>query len=118
MIRAIVLLTVFGTITAYGQGTSPRFDVASVKLSPAGATKTAKSQRIADHGRLTMLNVTLKGCILAAYGTKDYQLVGGPSWFDSDRYNIVAKTDLPVADSELLIGPCGSTCGALPPLHR
>src|SRR5690348_3598020 len=30
----------------------------------------------------------------------------------------LASTIAPVADSELLTGPCGSTCGALPPLHK
>jgi uncharacterized protein (TIGR03435 family) len=42
-------------------------------------------------GRFTASNATLKFLIQAAYRVRDDQIVGGPRWLDSVRYDIVAK---------------------------
>src|SRR5262249_5927882 len=46
-------------------------------------------------GRFRATNVTLKMLIGAAYGTPqplpEFQLVGGPKWMDTDRFDVVAK---------------------------
>jgi uncharacterized protein (TIGR03435 family) len=36
-------------------------------------------------------NVTLKRCIIGAYGISPHQIVGGPAWLDSDRFVIDAR---------------------------
>ncbi len=46
-------------------------------------------------------NITLRAIIRIAYGMvpgKEGRLVGGPSWLDSERYDITAKMDSSVAD--------------------
>ena len=45
-------------------------------------------------GRYTATNVTLRALVRSAYGVQhDAQLVGGPSWIDTDRFDIVAKAE-------------------------
>jgi len=38
-------------------------------------------------------NVTLETLIQSAFGVKDFQIVGGPSWLDSTAYDVSAKID-------------------------
>src|SRR6266513_1143090 len=44
-------------------------------------------------------NVTLQVLVKDAYGVEDNQISGGPSWFNSDRYDINAKMDSGTADA-------------------
>jgi len=43
-------------------------------------------------GRLKVTNSSLKTLIRAAYGIQNDQIVGGPKWLDTDRYDIDGKT--------------------------
>jgi len=43
-----------------------------------------------DEGRIDYSNVSLKDVVARAYSMKPYQ-ISGPSWLDSERYNITAK---------------------------
>ena len=100
MIRAFATLTgaVYVAGVIYSQSAAgPQFEVASVRPSRADATNGGSSVNTRD-GRLTMTNVTLRQCIVAAFRVKEYQLSGGPGWLNSDRYDIVAKADQPVKD--------------------
>jgi len=65
------------------------FEVASVKPNGSG---TGHSDVDVDNNLLRMNNVTLKACIVWAFGVTDAQ-VSGPSWLDSERFDIVAKTE-------------------------
>jgi uncharacterized protein (TIGR03435 family) len=90
-------LVVFTSCAAWAQTAenSPAFEVASVK--PA-APITGNMIRVMmrggpgsnDPGQITYTNVTLKNVLMNAYGVKGFQ-VSGPSWLDSERYDIVAK---------------------------
>jgi uncharacterized protein (TIGR03435 family) len=90
-------LVVFTSCAAFAQNPegAPEFEVASVK--PA-APPTEGRFRVgmsggpgsADPGQLTYTNVTLKNVLMNAYGVKGYQ-ISGPSWLDSERYDIAAK---------------------------
>jgi uncharacterized protein (TIGR03435 family) len=78
----------------------PAFDVVSIKPNKSGS------------GRISIMfkpdgysaeNVSLKMLILGAYGLKEDQLSGVPSWADSARYDIDAKVAGPdVADLQKL----------------
>ena len=97
MIRVVGLALVLSG-AAYGQS---RFEVASIKPS-AGDTSYA-SGLTTSKGRLTATNVTLKRCIMGAFGVGPNQIAGGPAWLESDRYDIAAKAELPtVSDTELM----------------
>jgi uncharacterized protein (TIGR03435 family) len=42
-------------------------------------------------GRFNTINTPVKLLITFAYQVQDYQLVGGPGWIGSDRFDVVAK---------------------------
>jgi uncharacterized protein (TIGR03435 family) len=71
----------------------PAFEVASVKPNKANDGRIGIG--LQPCGRFNATNVTLKMLIGMAYGTPqplpDAQLIGGPKWIDSDRFDVVAK---------------------------
>ena len=64
------------------------FDVASVKPNKSGD----QSSRVgmSPNGRFTATNVTLKQLVTNAYNLRSFQIIGGPNWFEADRFDIVA----------------------------
>jgi uncharacterized protein (TIGR03435 family) len=68
----------------------PSFDVASVKIAaPCCAPGQWRESKLLDD-RIDLRYVTMKYCVAAAYGVKEYQ-VSGPSWITEAHYDIVAK---------------------------
>ena len=102
MMRVVVGLAIYVSGAAYGQSAVvQRFEVASVK--PVSADQlNGNSGGHTSRGRLRMTNVTLKRCIMGAYGIGPNQISGGPEWLDSDHYEIVAKAEQPVGDDILM----------------
>jgi bla regulator protein blaR1 len=74
---------------------NPVFEVASVKQNRSGEGFIRVG--MAPGGRFTATNVPLRQLILMAYQVQPFQIVGGPSWIASDRFDIVAKAagDMP-----------------------
>jgi uncharacterized protein (TIGR03435 family) len=64
------------------------FDVASVKTNKSGPSMMAMRTLPTS---FTMTNIPLRILVMQAYRLSNYQLVGGPNWLDSDRFDIVAK---------------------------
>jgi uncharacterized protein (TIGR03435 family) len=84
-------LILFALHMAFGQSTAvqPSFEVASVKLAaPQG--NIVRPIFGGDAGRVSYTSVSLGGMLARAFGLKSYQL-SGPSWLDSERYDVVAK---------------------------
>ncbi len=85
------------TATLLGQQPAPQraFDVVSIKPSPAGAPN--RLPRISP-GRIEIVSTTLKALIGMAYSRFAFdtrEIVGGPSWIDSDRFDLVATMERP-----------------------
>jgi len=81
----------------------PAFEVASVKLNrnPPNLGPRVMSLRLSlSHGTLTFEAYSLKNLILQAYDINASQLVGCPSWCDSDMFDVIAKTGDPNAIAE------------------
>jgi uncharacterized protein (TIGR03435 family) len=93
---AACISTVYGQ-TAGGQ----QFEVASVKLSNAAPNFSSGIRT--GHGRLDGHNVTLKRCIMGAYGVGPHQVAGGPDWIETDRFEITAKADRPINDDAIFM---------------
>ena len=72
------------------QADSSTFEVASVKPNKSGDGFVQLGGR---GGQYTMTNAPLRLIIRNAYRLQDFQIVGGPSWLNSDRFDIVAKSD-------------------------
>ena len=117
-LRTMIVLAGLLTITASnvpfaeGQAAPPpaervSFEVATVRQNKAGAGPG--QQRRLPGGRYTATNMPLRGLIRLAYGSAwlfraEDQMVGGPGWIDSDRFDIDAK-----AAAEFVPDPDGVT---------
>jgi uncharacterized protein (TIGR03435 family) len=76
-------------------GPKPQFEVATVR--PNGSGEANASIRVQPGGRLTATNQTLRNLIRNAFNLQPDQMIGGPDWINSDRFDIVAKA----ADADL-----------------
>ena len=70
------------------------FEVASVKPSNPNAAGPlgAAPMVLPALGRLTAQNVTLRMLVMFAYDKQPFQLVGGPAWQNSNKFDIEART--------------------------
>lgn len=77
---------------AQNQPTRPPFEVASVKLVEQGRSRLGSLRGGPGTNSPGQLSGTasLKTLLMRAYELKNYQ-ISGPSWMDSQRYEIVAK---------------------------
>ena len=67
----------------------PAFEVSVVRLNHSGGGGSSSNMK---SGRFTATNVTLKNIVeYSAYGLPGPRIVGGPKWFDSQRFDIEAK---------------------------
>jgi uncharacterized protein (TIGR03435 family) len=70
----------------------PSFDVATIKPNPSGGTQM---QSLTLNGRnFAVRNGSLGDLITFAYDLQMQQLVNGPGWMNSDRYDIAAVPDV------------------------
>ncbi len=80
-----------GAALAQAPPKPPAFEVASVKQNVAtrvpGSTGLARSE---EPGRIAYTGISLRLVLMRAYNVKGYQIVG-PSWMDTERYDIVAN---------------------------
>lgn len=96
MVPTIASLVVCLCGAVYGQ----QFEVASIK--PSNGDGASASGMNTGQGRVHAVNVTLKRCIMGAYGVGPNQILGGPDWLESDRFDIIAKAEQPVGDQILM----------------
>ena len=75
----------------FGQpATAPlTFEVASIK--PTAETGFRTGIQMVPGGGLRVSGATLKMLLTIAYDVREFQIVGGPGWISSDRYDIMAK---------------------------
>lgn len=51
-----------------------------------------------DPGRCTPTNMTARNLVALAYGMKNSQVLGGPNWVDSEKFDVVGKVEDSVAE--------------------
>jgi uncharacterized protein (TIGR03435 family) len=73
----------------------PQFEVATIRPNKSGESGASLGPR--PGGRLNGTNQTVRNLIRNAFNLQPYQMIGGPDWMDSDRFDIVAKA----ADADL-----------------
>src|SRR5215471_13694169 len=95
-----LLAPVLTVATALGQATAatarPQFDVASIKPSFSNGIMNVRplpSRLVAD--------ATLQILMQHAYGVQAFQVVGGPGWLSTDRYEIDATAGAAVRRDQL-----------------
>jgi uncharacterized protein (TIGR03435 family) len=74
------------------------FEAASIKPSMPGSGNHLA--RFLPGGKYTAENVSAKGLIMMAFHLQDYQLSGGPSWLDTDTYDVNARPEKPATNAE------------------
>jgi uncharacterized protein (TIGR03435 family) len=95
LIGGIVAVGAVSALRAQAPDTkAPAFEVASVKPNKSGEVATTGMRIEGTQFRST--NITLRILLEQAYGMwQDSQLIGGPSWIDTDRFDIVARAERP-----------------------
>jgi uncharacterized protein (TIGR03435 family) len=79
------------------------FEVASIRVNKDDQSGAA-GKRISietSPSSLILRNVTLISCVRWAYDVHDYQIVGGPEWRNSERYDIIARPQAAASDDQM-----------------
>ena len=100
LVVCVVVALGIGHTNAFAQATTTaaapvRFEVASVKPSDPNASSgifgSIPAMRPQGAGGISVSNMPLRLLVRMAYGVQDFQLVGGPSWQMSSKFDISAK---------------------------
>ncbi len=89
--RLVIAACVAASVAVAAQDKDTTFEVASVKRNTSGDTNGMLRQL--PGGRMTAANMPVRQMITFAYQLAGYQLVGGPGWLYTDRYDVNAKMD-------------------------
>jgi len=77
-------------MVACAQSSAPAFEVASVK--PHGAEDGGFGVKPPANGRFTATDCSAKLLLMLAYNVPESQIVGGPGWLDSEKWDIEARS--------------------------
>ena len=106
-LSASLILSVFVTVAAVPQlqpaAKRPEFEVATIKPSAPlkGGSDFAGIRPLPGGQSYTAKNVPVRLVIRLMYHRSEHQLSGGPSWINTDRWDIDAKADHPASVDEL-----------------
>jgi uncharacterized protein (TIGR03435 family) len=109
MKRILTLAALFGLSLDHGHcqdlAKAPAFEVASIAPCKPGTPEppgehAGMVQFTAPGGRFRASATTLKFLMEWAYNIQPSQHSGGPSWMDTDRYDIVAKAEGNATDAQ------------------
>src|SRR5262245_9401566 len=107
MNRTIFLVAIaaaaFSTIPVHSSPQKPSFDVASIRPNNSGSGGTTTN---VNGALLRVTNVSVRQLILQSYPVVASQLVGGPDWIATERFDIQARLDsgpIPISDLPLMM---------------
>ncbi len=83
------------------QGGDDVFEAASVKRNVQSGVGGLQSLRVGPGDRVTAVNVTLRTLLQAAHELAARNIVGGPGWLDTDRFDVTAKASEPTSNERL-----------------
>src|SRR5579863_10532701 len=69
----------------------PKFDIADVHVSATPRWFAQNNGGSIREGRYANLDATMLNLIEAAYGVTEDAVAGGPSWLDTDIFDVIAK---------------------------
>jgi uncharacterized protein (TIGR03435 family) len=75
------------------------FDAVSVKPNTSGDVSVSMAP---SPGGVALTNYTLQFMLCVAYRLQDWQLIGGPSWLTTDRFDVTARTSSGLLPTGLL----------------
>jgi uncharacterized protein (TIGR03435 family) len=96
-VKTILQLLVVISLTTFAFGQAgeplPSFEAADVHVSPKSANPNVQSLGgFARGGRYQFRNASMLDMIASAYGLEPDKVLGGPSWLETERFDILAKT--------------------------
>jgi uncharacterized protein (TIGR03435 family) len=92
LIPVVVLSLGIGPRTIAAQAPSQHdFEVASIKRSEPGNLRGSTFEFLPGGG-LRIANGTLRAILETAYDFREFQILGGPGWVNSERYDILARS--------------------------
>jgi uncharacterized protein (TIGR03435 family) len=94
IVSSVLISAFVSTSLSHAQAPAqkPQFEVASVKPHVQGTGPALGGvMEMPPSGRVNIVNATLRQMLLASYRLQDYQIIGGPDWLNSDRFDIQAK---------------------------
>ena len=91
MLRLLLILAMILCVAPLpdAQTSKPAFEVASIRQNVSGSG--SKGLNIKPGGTFATTNFSLVGLIQVAYQVTEAQVIGGPDWIRTDRFDIVAK---------------------------
>jgi uncharacterized protein (TIGR03435 family) len=85
---AVIAIPIFSQTPA---GRRPSFEIASVKLNTSGDNRVSIMNQ--PGGRLVATGMPLRFLMTFAYRVRDFQILGGPNWMTSDRWDVQARAE-------------------------
>jgi hypothetical protein len=92
LLSSLRIVAAFGMVAHAPSQDALKFEVASIKPADP-AVGGHSSVTLLAGGALKVGNNSLKQLIAFAYDVRDFQVLSGPGWLDSARYDILAKAD-------------------------
>jgi uncharacterized protein (TIGR03435 family) len=77
----------------------PEFDVAVVTVNKSG--EPFAERRVLPGRRLELTNNTMRELVIEAWMKRKDEVAGGPAWFNSDRFDVIAKAPAATPDADL-----------------
>jgi uncharacterized protein (TIGR03435 family) len=88
-------------VPCVSSGAPPEFEVASIRANTSGLPTGSLSG--SDRSRFAARNIPLNLLIRLAWNVREYQILGGPAWVASDRFDITAKPEIPVDNGQMML---------------
>lgn len=99
MFRIGIIAVLTGTVLCAQAPAPSTFEVASIKPNTSGSGNSRSSTR--PDGSYVATNVSARMIILTAYRLRPFELIGGPSWLDGDRFDVNAKPPQGTPEAQL-----------------
>jgi uncharacterized protein (TIGR03435 family) len=101
MTRRFVTALLLGACGLVVAAQRPTFEVASIKHNVEVSDRIFV--RAEPGGRVSIGNNTLRNIIRNAWRLQEFQIVGGPDWINTERWNIVAKAPDNAPPDQMLV---------------
>jgi uncharacterized protein (TIGR03435 family) len=99
LVLAAVLISSSVNVTETQTPAGPAFEVASIKRNNSGSP--AVTNNSLPGGRYIMTNAPVRSLILFAYPIPSGEIIGGPDWIGSERYDVNASAGRDATREEL-----------------
>src|SRR5688572_17386429 len=101
--RALTVLALMTStaVLTHGQAPQPTFEVASIRRNESGSGGSGLNVR--PGGAFTATNYSLARLVQYAYNMSESQIVGGPDWIRSDRFDVTARAAADVPRDQIAL---------------